>query len=159
MRPPGSPKELERRRLRAIALLKEGYQPVEVARTLGVDRRSVRRWKAAYRQEGRRALKAIPAPGRPLKLSIEQRNELEEELLRGAQGAGFPTDLWTCPRVAKLIKRRFGITYHVDHVGRVLRSLGWSPQKPERRAKERDHEKIQRWIKQDWPHIKKKQSA
>jgi transposase len=159
MRPPGSPKELERRRLRAITLLKEGYQPVEVARTLGVDRRSVRRWKAAYRKKGGRALKAIPAPGRPLKLSIEQRKELEKDLLRGAQEAGFPTDLWTCPRVAKVIKIRFGITYHVDHVGRVLRSLGWSPQKPERRAKERDHEEIQRWIKQDWPRIKKKQSA
>ena len=159
MRPPGSPKELERRRLRAISLLKEGHQPVEVARTLGVDRRSVRRWKAAYRQEGRRALKAIPAPGRPLKLSIEQRKELEKDLLRGAQEAGFSTDLWTCARVAKLIKMHFGITYHVDHVGRVLRSLGWSPQKPERRAKERDQEKIQRWIKQDWPRIKKKQSA
>jgi transposase len=159
MRPPGSPKELERRRLRAIALLKEGYQPVEVARTLGVDRRSVRRWKAAYREKGRRALKATPAPGRPLKLSIEQRKELEKDLLRGAQEAGFPTDLWTCARVAELIHMHFGITYHVDHVGRVLRTLGWSPQKPERRAKERDHEKIQRWIKQDWPHIKKKQSA
>jgi len=159
MRPPGSPKELERRRLRAISLLKDGYQPVEVARTLGVDRRSVRRWKAAYQQRGGRALKAVPAPGRPLKLSIEQRKQLEKQLLRGAQKAGFPTDLWTCPRVADLIKARFGITYHVDHVGRVLRSLGWSPQKPERRAKERDHEKIQRWIKQDWPRIKKKQSA
>jgi len=159
MRPPGSPKELERRRLRAITLLKEGYQPVEVARTLGVDRRSVRRWKAAYRKKGGGALKAIPAPGRPLKLSIEQRKKLEKDLLRGAQEAGFPTDLWTCPRVAELIEMRFGITYHVDHVGRVLRSLGWSPQKPERRAKERDHEKIQRWMKQDWPRIKKKQSA
>ena len=159
MRPPGSPKDLERRRLRAIALLKEGYQPVEVARTLGVDRRSVRRWKAAYRQEGRRALKAIPAPGRPSKLSMEQRKALERDLLRGARKAGFPTDLWTCPRVAELIKVRFGITYHVDHLGRVLRSLGWSPQKPERRAKERDQEEIQRWIKQDWPRIKKKRSA
>jgi transposase len=159
MRPPGSPKELERRRLRAIALLKEGYQPVEVARALGVDRRSVRRWKAAYRQEGRRALKAVPAPGRPPKLSMEQRKALEKDLLRGAQQAGFPTDLWTCPRVAEIIKMRFGITYHVDHVGRFLRSLGWSPQKPERRAKERDEEEIQRWIKQDWPRIKKKRTA
>jgi transposase len=159
MRPPGSPKELERRRLRAIALLKKGHPPVEVARAVGVDRRSVRRWRAAYRRQGGRALKAVPAPGRPLKLGIEQRKELEEGLLRGAQQAGFATDLWTCPRVAKLIKMRFGITYHVDHVGRVLRSLGWSPQKPERRAKERDQEKIQRWIKQDWPRIRKKQSA
>lgn len=159
MRPPGSPKELERRRLRAIALLKEGYQPVEVARTLGVDRRSVRRWKAAYRQQGQRALKAVPAPGRPPKLSMEQGKTLEKDLLRGAEKAGFSTDLWTCPRVAELIKKRFGITYHVDHVGRVLRSLGWSPQKPARRAKERDQEQIQRWIKQDWSRIKKKRSA
>jgi len=62
---------------------------------------------------------------------------------------------WTCPRVAQVIARRFGIRYHVDHIGRLLRSLGWTPQRPTRRALERDEEGIQRWIKQEWPRIKK----
>jgi len=159
MRPYGSPEELERRRLRAISLLKAGYQPVEVARMLGVDRRSVRRWKAAFHKQGARAMKARPAPGRPLKLTDKQRKKLERYLLKGAQSVGFPTDLWTCSRVAELIETQFGVTYHVDHIGRVLRSLGWSPQKPERRARERDEQRIQRWVKHDWPDIKKKQSA
>lgn len=64
MRPPGSPRTLERRRHRTIELLEQGWQPVEVARQLGVDRRSVRRWEAAYLKGGETALKARPAPGR-----------------------------------------------------------------------------------------------
>jgi transposase len=84
---------------------------------------------------------------------------LERELLHGAQAAGFATDLWTCPRVARLIEQRFRVHYHVDHVGRLLHALGWSPQKPTRRAIERDEEGIRRWIKQTWPALKKKPTA
>ena len=155
MRPNGSGEELERRRLRALSLLDEGLLPVEVARRVGVDRRSVRRWKAAARQGGREAVRARPTPGRPTKLSARVRGRLEAVLLRGAQTAGFPTDLWTCPRVADIIHRRFGVRYHVHHVGRLLRALGWSPQKPRRRAIERDEAAIQRWVKEEWPRIKK----
>lgn len=156
MRPSGSPEELERRRVRAIRLLLQGLQPVEVARRVGVDRRSVRRWNRLYRETGEAGLRAKPAPGRPLKLDARARQRLEQVLLKGAQMAGFPTDLWTCPRVAQVIRDRFGVTYHVDHVGRLLRDLGWSPQKPERRAVERDEAEIQRWIKHEWPRVKKK---
>jgi transposase len=84
---------------------------------------------------------------------------LEKALLKGARAAGYATDLWTCPRVAELIARRFGVRYHVDHIGRLLHSLGWSPQKPTRRAIERDEAGIQRWIKEEWPRIKKKPVA
>jgi transposase len=80
-------------------------------------------------------------------------------LLKGAKAAGFPTDLWTCPRVAQLIRESFSVTYHVDHVGRLLRDLGWSPQKPQRRAVERDEAEIQRWVKEEWPRVKKKPPA
>jgi len=156
MRPRGSPEELEWRRLRAIELLNGGYQPVEVARMVGVDRRSVRRWNAAYRVGGNKALKAKPPPGRPAKLTTRQRKQLTDELLKGAMAAGFPTDLWTCPRVAEMIARRFRVQYHVDHIGRLLRSLGFTPQKPQRRSMERNEQKIQRWVKQEWPRIKKK---
>ena len=156
MRPPGSPVELERRRRRAMQLLREGLPPVEVARMVGVDRRSVRRWNAANRERGLSGLKAKPAPGRPARLDGEAKAKLEEALLAGAQAAGFPTDLWTCPRVAEVIHDHFGVRYHPDHVCRLLHHLGWSPQKPQRRAMERDEEKIQTWIKREWARIKKK---
>jgi transposase len=81
---------------------------------------------------------------------------LEQLLLRGAEAAGYAQDLWTCPRVAQLIAREFGVAYHVAHVGRLLRRLGWTPQRPRRLARERDESQIQRWIKVDWPRIKKK---
>ena len=155
MRPHGSPEELERRRLRAIELLKEGLPPVEVARRVGVDRRSVRRWNASYRQGGRKALRRQPAPGRPPKLDPGTKEQLEEMLLAGAKAAGFATDLWTCPRVAEAIAARFAVQYHPGHVGRLLRALGWSPQKPQRRAIERNEERVQAWIKQEWPRVKK----
>ncbi|MBL9219165.1 MAG: IS630 family transposase [Opitutaceae bacterium] len=156
MRPKGSPEELEHRRQRALALLGEGLPPVEVAERIGVDRRSVRRWKAAARAGGAQALAAKPAAGRPPKLSPRLRPRLEKLLLGGAQKAGFPQDLWTCPRIAQLIARKFAVRYHVAHVSRLLRSLGWSPQRPVRQARERDEAAIQRWIKTDWPRIKKK---
>ena len=156
MRPAGSGRQLERRRRRAIALLEEGREPVEVARLVGVDRRSVRRWNAAYRRRGTEGLAARPAPGRPSKLSARQRKQLEVMLMRGAAARGFESDLWTCARVAQAIRRRFGVNYHVDHIGRLLRALGWTPQRPSRRALERDEQAIQRWVKQAWPRIKKK---
>jgi len=159
MRPPGSPEELERRRHRAMALLAAGQSPVDVARMIGVDRRSVRRWKAAHQQQGARALRARRASGRPPKLTPRHLQQIERVLLKGAQAAGFPTDLWTCPRIAQVIARRFGVQYHVDHLSRVLRALGWSPQKPQRQAVERDEQAIRGWIKETWPRVKKKRRA
>ena len=155
MRPTGSPEELEHRRMRALALLKEGLQPVDVARRVGADRRSVRRWKAAARAQGEAGVRAKPAPGRPPKLQTKHRAKLEALLLKGAQAAGYHSDLWTCPRVAEMIERRFGVCYHVDHIGRLLHDLGWSPQKPARRAIERDEQAIRRWVHEDWPRVKK----
>ena len=159
MRPRGSPEELERRRNRAIELMQQGYQPVDVAHMVGVDRRSVRRWNAAYRAQGLDGISRKPASGRPAKLDARARRKLDRILLKGARAAGFPTDLWTCPRVAEVIRSRFDVGYHVDHVCRLLHSIGWSPQKPARRAVERDEDLIQGWVKTQWPRIKKKPRA
>jgi transposase len=89
-------------------------------------------------------------------LDVQSLKWLERDLLEGARAAGFPTDLWTCPRIAELIQSRFGVHYEVSGVWRLLRALGWTPQKPERRAVERKEREIQRWIKKEWPRIKKK---
>ena len=156
MRPFGSPQQLEQRRMQAGVLFQNGFQPVDVAKKLKVDRRSARRWKAAYLKSGRKSLKAKPSPGRPPKLSAKRKSRLVELLLKGATSAGFFTDLWTCPRVAAVIEKEFRVSYHVDHIGRLLRSMGWTPQKPERRARERDEKAIRTWVRATWPDIKKK---
>lgn len=156
MRPFGSPQQLEQRRMQAVVLFQNGFQPVDVATKLKVDRRSARRWKAAYLKSGRKSLKAKPSLGRPPKLSAKRKSRLEELLLKGATSAGFFTDLWTCPRVAAVIEKEFRVSYHVDHIGRLLRSLGWTPQKPERRARERDEKAIKTCVRTTWPAIKKK---
>lgn len=159
MRPFGSPAQLESRRIHAVSLLEKGFQPVDIARKLKVDRRSVRRWKASFLKSGHEAVKAKPASGRPPKMNLWQRRRLESRLLKGARGSGFPTDLWTCPRIGEVIRREFGVEYHIGHIGKLLRSMGWSPQKPERQSRERDEEAVQRWIRGDWPRIKKKPAA
>jgi transposase len=159
MRPHGSPGALEKRRHKAIELSRKGKQTIEIAHLVGATRRTIRRWKALYRQKGSGGLKAIPAPGRPIRLSIEQRDELEQILMQGARATGYDTDLWTCPRVAEVIRRRFAVRYHVDHIGRLLHSLGWSPQRPQRRAMERDEQKVQSWMKGRWVRIKKNEKA
>lgn len=150
---------MQRKRERAIDLLQQGYTQAQAARMVDVDPRSVRRWKAAHQRGGRKALQAVAASGRPPKLTPEQRQRLEKQLLRGATSAGFATDLWTCPRVAEHIQRTFGLRYHVDHIGRLLHAMNWSPQKPTRKAIERDEEGIRQWVKEVWPAIKKKRAG
>lgn len=158
MRPAGSPESLEQRRRRAIELLRQGLMPVEVARRVGVDRRSVRRWNASYRKKGIVGIEAKPASGRPQKLSAQEKRRLERMLVRGAQKSGFHTDLWTCPRVARVIHERLGVAYHVDHIGRLLHGMGWTPQRPRRMALERDEQLIQNWVRTEWPRAKKKRT-
>jgi len=159
MRPNGTPDELEHRRFQALTLLQRGKSPVEVARQLGVDRRSVRRWKSSAQRHGEAALAARPARGRPSRLRRGQKQLLRRALLRGAQAAGFENDLWTCRRVAQWIQQRFGIRYERTHVCRLLHGLGFTPQKPQRRAVERDEAAICQWVQEVWPAIKKKRPA
>jgi transposase len=156
MRPYGSPKALEVRRRRAMSLLEEGLGVREVARQLQCSPSSVSRWKSEVKARGPDALQPKPAPGRPRLLNSRQRARLTQLLLKGAKAHGFSTDLWTLPRVAEVIDRTFGVRYHPAHVWKVLRGEGWSCQKPERRAKERDEAAIEKWRKERWPHIKKR---
>ena len=159
MRPRGSPEELERRRRRAIDLLKAGASITEAARRLGCSHSSVILWRDAVRRRGLMALQAKPAPGRPPKLTARQRAKLPRLLLRGASAWGFETDLWTTRRIAGVIRREFGVSLHRAHVGRVLTALNWSCQKPERRALERDEAAIARWKRYRWTTVKKTLSA
>ncbi|MBI4758436.1 MAG: IS630 family transposase [Chloroflexi bacterium] len=147
---------MEVRRRIAGKLLLEGRGVREVARLVGAVPSSVSRWKEDLEQGGMEALQAQPHPGRPSRLTWQQKQELEKILLKGAQAAGFPTDLWTLARVTQVIERELGVQYHPGHVWYILQDMGWSAQKPERRARERDEEAIARWREEDWARIKKK---
>jgi len=155
MRPPGTPQELERRRRRAIRLLEGGGNLSSVARAVGSSASSVLRWQGQYQAEGAEGLRSRPAPGRPPKLSPGQKARLMELLRRGPPAAGYKTELWTLKRVAEVIEGEFGVQYHPCHVWRILDGLGWSCQKPERRARERDEKEIERWRRVRWRQIKK----
>jgi transposase len=147
---------LEQRRRKAVALLDEGCSPQEVVKQVGVSARSLSRWRKAVENGGAEALAAVPHPGRTRFLTEDQREDLVERLVEGARSQGFDSDLWTCPRVKLLIERAYGVSYHVDYLPRLLRSLGFTPQKPARRAVERDDDVIDTWVRKDWPRIKKR---
>jgi transposase len=152
-RPLGSSGELERRRRRALELLNEGKRQVDIATFLGVNRNSIYRWRCQAAQ-GTDRLAAKPHPHRPAALTTAQLQMLEELLAQGAAAHGWHNHLWTTDRVATLIERHFKIRYHHDHVGRFLRNrLGWSVQKPRRRARERNEEAILRWQSEEFPRI------
>ena len=138
-----------------MALVQEGHSRVTVARMLGVRPGSVTRWCQAYQKDGRNGLTAKPHPGGKPKLSPRKQQWLARRLLKGAKANGYSTKVWTCPRIADLIERYYGVHYHVDHIPRLMALLGWSCQKPEKRAIERDQERIATWVAKDWPRIKK----
>lgn len=154
-RPKGSADLLEDRRRRAVALVDSGLSLNEVGRRLQCAASSVMRWMRAWRRGGAKALRVGVSPGRPPKLRPTQRRRLVRLLARGPLAHGYRTNLWTTTRIAELIQHEFGVPYHRDHIGRLMRSIGWSHQKPDRRAVERDEEAIARWKQQEWPRVKK----
>jgi transposase len=155
MRPKGNSAALEQRRRAAVALLRQGLKPAAVARALNVSAASVSRWHAAVAEDGERALAAKPVPGRPLKLSLKKRQRIGKLLLRGPIHFGYETQLWTLSRIAEVVERELGVAYDPSQIWRILTALGWSCQKPESRARERDEQTIVRWRQVDWPRIKK----
>jgi len=148
---------LEKRRLKGAKLLAKGVSKSEVARQLGVARQTVAAWEAKLAEGGADALKRGEL-GRPRQLAAEQEQELGKVLMAGALAAGFPTELWTLPRIGKLINERFGVEYSTGHLWHLLRRMGFSCQKPEKRALQRNEEEIVRWKRHGWPALKKKPS-
>src|SRR2546427_12704046 len=130
-RPKGSADLLEDRRRRALALLDSGLSLNEVGRRMGCNASSVMRWRDARRRGGAKALRVRFSPGRPWKLDAAERRRLIALLLEGPIAHGYRTKLWTTSRMAEVIRRKFGVRYHRAHVGRLMHSLRWSPQKPE----------------------------
>ena len=122
-------------------------------------RQNAHRWHRQWQQGGRAALRAAGRAGRRPKLDTRARRQVERALGQGALAHGFDSDLWTLKRVALVIERLTGVRHHPSHIWRILRAMGWSVQRPARRARERDEEAIARWVKQDWPRIRQKRAA
>jgi transposase len=156
MRTIGTPAELERRRLLAVQRVREGYSSEEIADVSGVDPGSVRRWVAAWRNQGVDGLAARSAPGRPPKLTTTQEKIVRRWLADKPTDHGFATELWTAPRLVLLIEQEFGVHFHPDYLTTWLRQRGYTPQLPRRVPRERDEREIARWLAEDWPRIKRR---
>jgi transposase len=148
-------KEREKRRLRAGRLLLKGTPQVEVARRLDVGKGAVSGWAKQVRESGLEALRSKAPLGRPAGMDDAQRAMLVQALKDGAIAQGYATELWTLPRVRSLIESLLGIRYSEPHVWRILRNLGFSPQRPSKRALERDERAIREWKRKRWPTLKK----
>ena len=147
---------LEKRRLAAVKLFGEEFNNSEISRRLKVCNQTVSRWRKQYVAGGKSALHKAGRAGRKPLLSADDQQRLAELLQQGPERLGFETPLWTCWRVAHLIEKEFGISYHSGHVWKLLRALNWSVQRPVGRALERDEDAIRGWKSKRWPAIKKK---
>lgn len=155
MRPKGSAEGLEVRRRHAIDLVEEqGLTPAEAAEMVGVTVSAISQWRKLFRERGESGLAAKPVV-RAGKLSPTQKQDLVQALAAGPQQAGLGQVLWNCPLVTRLIERKFGVSYHPDHVGRLLHALGYTPQMPKRIARQHDAAAVKKWRQVTWPRIKK----
>lgn len=155
MRPAGTAEELEQRRKEAVRQLRNGARVVDVCRDFGVSKTAVLNWKRAASEGGLRALGATPQHVPQSRLDARQRQQLKSILCKGASASGYPTDLWTCARIAEVIKQRFGVDYHPGHVSRILHAIGFSCQKPAVRARERDEAAANQFRNETWKQVKK----
>jgi transposase len=127
-----------------------------IATSLRVDDQTVRRWRRIFQAQGRDGLLARKHAGRPSRLTSQQKSRLAELLVKTPGECGLERHLWTQQLIADLIAREFGVSYHHDHVGVILGELGFTHQKPARRAKERDEARIEAWREKHWPALLKK---
>jgi transposase len=153
---PIPPECLEWRRYRAFYLKQRGWIQRDIAEALDVSEVALSGWLARARDGGPESLRSRPAPGRPPRLSPAQRRSIPELLWHGPEAYGFRGQVWTCARVARVIEVEFGVRYHKDHVGRLLKGLHWTPQQPIKRAIQRDDEAIQRWRDETWPELRRR---
>lgn len=158
MRIPGTKSQLAARKERALALLDQGLGPTAVSKAIGASRSTIYEWKneaAGRKTRASSKPKTGRKPGRQSRLTAKQLRRLEKVLLRGAYAQGYAEDYWTLDRIAKVIWNEFGQRYTQSGVWHVMRRMGWTNQKQQRRALQRDDEKIGEWLQRSWPRIKK----
>ena len=146
---------MEHRRKRAARMFARGVSQADVARELAVSRQSVSRWYADWQAGGTPALKAAGRAGRLPRLSGAEVKRLDRVLRKGPRAHGYATDVWTLARIAAVIEAETGVVYHPGHVWKLLRRMGWSRQRPARRAVERDDDAVAAWVAETWPRLKR----
>lgn len=149
----------EMRRYRALELRHEGWTHEEIAEALGVSQRAISQWMKIVREEGETGLQAKPHTGAAPKLATAELALLPTLLAAGAEAYGFRGAVWTSARVALVIEWELGVTYHKDHVARLLKAIEWTRQKPITRATQRDEQQIARWPSEVWPELKKRRGV
>jgi transposase len=147
-----SKRSLAEKRTLALKLLDEGKPVSEIAEIIGVTSRSVYRWREQRKNPPKKSERPL---GRPKKLTSVQVQQLEQELLRGAYAHGYAEDYWTLERIGHVIWELFGVRYVPSGVWHVMDRMGWSSQKPQRLAIQRDEAAIVSWKRHVWPRIKK----
>ena len=146
----------EWRRLRAWDLALQGWRVNAIARALGASPAAVSRWLATAHRHGPAALRARPHPGAIPKIPATQKRLIADFLWHGPEAYGFRGEVWTCPRVARVLVEEFAVSYSRSQVARILKALGWTPQLPITRAIQRDEAAIERWADEDWPRLKQR---
>ena len=146
----------EGRRLRAVDLYEQGWRASRIAEALGVTRGAVSQWLKRAREEGRDGLRRRPRGAKAPKLTAAQREQLPEVLAKGAEAHGFIGEVWTTTRVATVIRRQFGVQHHPAHVSRILRAIGWTVQKPVKRATQRQEAEVTAWREERAPALQAK---
>jgi len=150
--------EASKKRVKAGRLLLAGKGCAEVALAVGVARQTIYTWKRLLDEGGIDALRAVPERGRPAQLDDAQLAAVRAAILQSPTEHGFGTELWTLKRVGAVIERLHGVRFGQTNVWRILGSLGFSPQKPEKRAIERNEDAVRSWKRRTWPALKKKPS-
>lgn len=149
--------QMEERRLAGARFLQEeNLSQSEIARELGVDKSTVSQWKKTLERAGVEGLKARVSSGRPPRLDEQGEQRLLIDLGEGAVMHGYADERWTLPRIAEVLKKTQGIRYDPDHLSVVMRRLGWSVQRPQKRAIERDEQAVQTWVETTLPEALKK---
>lgn len=146
-------------RLHAIALNMEGKAAPEIADILKVHRTKVSMWLWNWQEYGMDGILEGHRSGRPPAMAADERQRLADILDSGPIAYGFSSGVWTSPMVARVIEEEFSITYHPAHVSRILHDIGFSVQRPKKTLAKADKGAQSRWIRYNYPRIKKKQGA
>jgi transposase len=144
----------EWRRIRALTLSRKHWKQSDIAEVLDVSRAAVSQWMSSVERDGPEALRSRTGRGRHAKLTPAQLAQVPEFLWHGAEAYGFRGDVWTCGRIAEVLREELGVVYHPGHVSRLLKQLGWTPQLPITRAIQRDEQAIEDWRTKVWPSLK-----
>jgi transposase len=146
---------LEHRRREALELIDSGISQAEAARRLGVVRQAVSQWVAARRAGGTKSVASKGKPGPKTAPNEATRKRIEAAMIKGPKANGYRNDLWTLRRVAEVIERITGTKPSTTRTWNLMREMGWSCQRPARRARQQNAEQVRGFVDQVWAAVKK----